>query len=162
MALTQLPTDALGYLHSNGNSVQHNNQLVGLYSTAFAAGHGVVVRPDNFQRICAAFTARRLISRTWLNWLVEYHWPVTKPGFQSWCHDAVIFALFDLKSNQSALRAPIVLNQWFWMERDRIRCCANDEVAADLVADQSSSDRFVYEWLRHHRVDLGMKYLSSI
>jgi hypothetical protein len=58
------PGDARGYLHSNGNSVQHNTQLAGLYSSAFAAAHGLAVRPGNIRRACAAFTAGRLVLRT--------------------------------------------------------------------------------------------------
>lgn len=39
-------------------------QLVGLYSSAFAAAHGVAVTPANFQRVCVAFAARRLVRNT--------------------------------------------------------------------------------------------------
>lgn len=165
--LNALPGDALGYCHSNGNSVQHNDQLVGLYSSAFAAGHGFAVRPDNFERACALFAARRLVRRSALTWQAEYSAPTCDPAdprWRRWVRDAVVFALFDTKSNQSALRGlpgpvPSLSNPWFWASKSSMRALAVEADFSDMVDDIDrcrAPDRpFVAEWLQNNRSRLG-------
>ena len=160
--LCRLPLSAIGYLHCNANSVQHNAQLVGLYSTAFAAAHGVAVQPHNYTRVCTVFAARRLIARTFTNWCDEYAHPHPKPNeemaatttespqhrhnemLRRFVLDAIIYTLFETKSNQSSLRKVHCVandsiancpNQWFWQSREFMCKLAKQHGFHELVED---------------------------
>jgi len=104
-----------------------------------------------------SFTARRTIARDWMNWQDEYQAPNEQhPDYPQWNNDAIVYSLFNTKSNQSSLRDIAykgktwqIHNEWFWLSRKTILDLANkhhnDAVYQDARTDK---DRFVYTTLQ--------------
>ena len=161
-----MDANSFGYLNNNANNVCSNGQYVGIYSSAFASGHGCEIRKENFLRVCCAFAARRLIQNNWVNHASEYFAPNEfHPDFREYELDSVILSLFENKSNQSSLRNISydgkkwnVVNQFFFMGRDDIMALAdkynNDECFNDANGD---SDRFVYKFIQEHKKEFSQE-----
>ena len=62
----------LGYMVSVANSVYKNGTDVFIVSSASTMGNGLSVIPENFEKCCSLFAARRSIKRDWLNDQDEY------------------------------------------------------------------------------------------
>ena len=124
---------ALGYYVMQGNNVDNNPSGVILFSCASKKGHGVSVCPENFLRVTAMFTARKLIAKDWTNAKDEYCVPdVGHPDYPGFEADSVVFALFHPSSQQSSLghvdykgRELDIANQWFWLTRDEAEEAVN-------------------------------------
>lgn len=122
----RLVKNALGYCVFAGNNVEQSGQLVSLLSSCFNTGHGVSVLPENFKRVCIAFTARRLITgqyATWVNCKDEYMIPdTTHKDYSRFEADSIVYSLFNTASNQSSLRQIDyngkkwdIKNEFFWL-----------------------------------------------
>ena len=95
---------ALGYYVMQGNNVDNNPMGVILFSGTSKNGHGTSVLPENFLRVCAMFTARKLINKNWTNAKDEYCVPDTAhPDYAGFEADSVLFALFHPSGQQSSL-----------------------------------------------------------
>ena len=131
----RLVPGALGYYVNASNAVYNNATCVCLLSGTSSKGHGISVLPENFLRVTANFTARRLIPQDWANAKDEYGVPdVAHPGYPGFEADSVLFALFETASQQSSLghvdyagREWDIPNAWFWLAR------AEAEEAADAA-----------------------------
>jgi hypothetical protein len=149
---------AIGYIHNNANNVQYNQQLVGIYSSPFSAGQGVLIDSSNFERVIAVFAARKLIEANWINRYDEYMVPdVNHSEYQQFVNDALVFSLFESKSNQSSLRNITykdktwnILNHFFFMSTDEMKNLAithnNNSIYNDCLA--FPGDRFVFSRLQ--------------
>ena len=116
------------------------------------------ILPENFEKIVALFSARRLIQANWSNWTDEYLAPdESHPDYKEFVNDSVVYSLFESKSNQSSLRnveykdkSWEIKNEFFWMSREEIMNLAdendNEECYEDAV---KSKERFVYEYLKN-------------
>jgi hypothetical protein len=65
--VTSWRTDAIGYLLSNSNDLQHSGTLTALFSSVCSQGNGFHVTPENLEKVTVVFAVRRLIKPTWLN-----------------------------------------------------------------------------------------------
>ncbi|MGN0856343.1 MAG: hypothetical protein ACI4QJ_02965 [Candidatus Spyradenecus sp.] len=153
---------ALGYYVMQGNNVDNNPMGVILFSGTSKKGHGTSVLPENFLRVCAMFTARKLINKDWTNAKDEYCVPDTAhPDYASFEADSVLFALFHPSGQQSSLgqvdykgKSWEIRNEWFWVEREAVEAAAD---RAGLVetwqAVRTDCERFVAahlaEWSAH-------------
>lgn len=100
--------DALGYFHSHSNVVNQNAQFVGLYSTAMALASGYSITEENFDRVCALFTARKSVESTWINHVDMYSAPNTDSElYQDFVKDSYVYTMFNPKSNQTSVKGEI-------------------------------------------------------
>ena len=123
---------------------------------------GLSILPNNFERVCCAFSVRRLVSKNWVNWSDEYLTPkCSSEYYENFIRDSIVFSMFESKSNQSSLRHVEykekywdIKNEFFWMSKDEIMelsekhnndICYNDAYASD--------ERYVYKLLREGLYD---------
>ena len=150
--------DAIGYFGNNANSVCDNAQLVALFTTPWTRGNGISITIKNFMKVCALFTARECIFNTWVNHTDEYSAPnVNHPDYQQWNNDAIIYTLFNSKSNQTSLRniqykgkTYQIKNEFFFMSNKEMRDLADIYDFRDMVSDirGDDEDRYVYKLLQ--------------
>lgn len=151
--------NALGYIFTKANNVNHSTQSVALFTSAFSDASGFGINKDNFLRCTCLFAARRLITANWMNWTDEYLAPdINNPNFEEFTNDSVIYSLFESKSNQSSLhnviykdkKWPPIKNEFFWMSHNDILNLAdvnnNEECYNDAL---NSEDRYVYKYLQN-------------
>lgn len=99
---------ALGYFVSHSNIIKGNAQNVGLYSLPSTQGHGVNITEENFDRVCALFTARRTITGTWINDKDIYSAPNTDSElYQAFVKDSYVYAMFNNQSYQTSVKGEI-------------------------------------------------------
>ena len=158
--ICKVTANNLGYILSNSNNVYMNATGVAIFSGACSKAHGLSVIAENFNKVCALFTARKTIQPNWINCKDEYMVPnVEHKDYQQWNNDTVVYALFNTSSNQSSLRdvnykdkSWNIENQWFWMSVNDIKVLANhakdgsDDVWQDIKA--FGEERFVYNKLQ--------------
>jgi hypothetical protein len=160
---------SMGYFHNNNNTIYKNTQSVALFSLPSSVGHGLSIIPKNFMNICALFTARKTIQNTWINHYDEYFAPNTEhPYYAQWNNDAVVYALFNSKSNQSSLRnvqykgkTYQIKNEFFFMSKDEMKQLANGASYTELYNDVKFelSERYVYTLLQTMQLSDDAKYI---
>ena len=97
-----------GYIYSAGNNICHSAQGCGLFSTAFSNAHGFSITEDNFDRVCALFTARKCITDNWINHTDMYSAPdESNPMYKQFVSDAYIYAMFNSKSYQTSVKGSV-------------------------------------------------------
>ena len=153
----KIDNDFIGYFLNHANNIDQSTSFVTLFSTGFSNGHGVTVCKENFEKICALFSVRKLIEKNWVNSKDEYLAPnESHQKFQEFTNDSIVFSLFNGASNQSSLRQIKyndkvwdIKNEFFWMSKSEIESLAlkydNDYCFNDA---HSSRERFVYEKLQ--------------
>lgn len=148
---------ALGYYVNVSNNVYKNQTDVYIVSSCSSMGHGCSILPENFDKVCANFAARKLIETNWVNSKDEYLAPNTEhAAYNEFVNDSLIYSLFHSSSNQSSLRNVEyknkkwdIKNEFFWRSASEMaelaNACGNDEMYNDA---RTSSDRYVYEKLQ--------------
>ena len=154
----RLVPDSIGFMNSAGNNVQFNGILVGIYSTAFANGHGFSIMYNNFKETISLFTARKTIISTWINQKDEYLAPNTEHSdYEQWNNDCLIYSLFNNSSNQSSLRDITykdkqwdIINEWFWCPKEHIQNLAEEYKINEIEQDIKNfgRERFVCNKLK--------------
>lgn len=151
-----LAVAALGYMNNGGNNVQQNMQVVGIYSSCYANGHGFSIVSQNIAKVTTFFSARRLIANNWVNHYDEYLAPDEQhPEWEQFVNDSLVYSLFESKSNQSSLRQIEykgklwdIKNEFFWLSRKEMMELANEAGYDALYRDAKAADeRFVYKKL---------------
>lgn len=149
----------LGSYIGLSNSVEENGSGVIIGSSTMTRGNAKVsisIIPQNFFKVTSAFSARKLIIKTWKNNRDEY----TKPNihhvrYKMFEHDSLVYTLFNNSSNQSSLRQIIyrgdscnIKNQFFWMSKEDMTNMANNGNYPELYNDaRTDSNRYVYNLL---------------
>ena len=100
---------AMGYMQSNGNSIQYNTQFVALYPSAFSGANGFSVRGTtggNFRRAIALYGARKLVKDHWTIHEDEYLVPHAEgtPVYEQWINDCHVYAILHNSNNCTAMR----------------------------------------------------------
>lgn len=153
---SKLCEGAFGYFFNAGNNVYYNGTNVGLFSSAFSNKSGLSIIPENYSKVVAMFSARKLIETNWLNQKDEYQAPNEKhEEFVNFSHDSIIYSLFNSSSNQSSLRRVEykdqlwdIKNEFFWMSVENMKELADQNGYDELYNDaRTSSDRYVYKLL---------------
>ena len=85
---------AKAYMSCAGNDFQQANTLTALYSSCFGNGHGFYVTRDNLDKAAMTFTARRVISHTWINDRDQFLIP-TGELTDEFKNDCLIWMLFN-------------------------------------------------------------------
>lgn len=143
---------ALGYMNNGGNNTYQNATKVGLYSSAYANAHGFSIQPSNFFRAMALFCARKAVQPDWINCKDEYLVPnVEHPDYHQWNNDAVVYALFNVSSNQSSLRNVEykgkkwdIQNQFFFMSNKEMAELANEHGFVEMYNDAKTFNQESY------------------
>jgi len=153
----RLMKGALGYMYNSTNSVTGNSQKVAIFSSTFAYGMGLSILTENFWRCIAMFTARRIIEPNWLNQQDEYMVPnINHPEYQQWVNDALVYSLFESKSQQSSLRQIDykdkkwdIINHFFFMSIKEMEQLAIEQNNNDVYTDTKThpNERYVYQQL---------------
>lgn len=153
----KLVPGALGYFYNKSNNVDKNTMGIALFSTAFSDNVGASIIPENFHKVVTLFSARKLISKNWMNSKDEYLAP--NENHEKWGEfygDSIIYSLFHGSGNQSSLREIEykgriwnVKNEFFFMSKDEILSLAESERLYDTYDDaRTDNERYVYKILR--------------
>lgn len=166
----KLAKNSLGYYVNVGNSVYKNNTDVFLVSSTSSMGHGISILPINFFKVVVNFSARKLISGKYSNWINqkdEYLIPNVKhKDYHEFESDSLIYSIFNTASNQSSLRNVEYLgdkwdikNEFFFMSVSDIQKLSdeyeNDDVYNDIK--ENGQDRFVYKKLKTLQLSIEAK-----
>lgn len=153
----KLLVGSLGYMVSNANSIAKgtiNNGVYVLSGSAYEA-NGFNVMPQNFDRACVNFAARRAVNTTWVNAQDNFHYPNKEDNnYEEFVNDSMVFTLFDNASDQAAYRNSKWsntnvpgkwANQWFWLPINYVKSKVEDNsdlfpIYNDLRGD---TDRYV-------------------
>lgn len=144
-------TDGLGkwtpnsvmYFQSNANCVQHNAQLVNMFSAPFSSGQGLSILPgESFRRATALYAARKLITNTWINHTDEYLRPTGSPTYKQWNDDAIIYTLLHNSNNCTAMRNVVykgkqyrIKNNFYWRTLKDSKALYDQQACKGLTAD---------------------------
>lgn len=148
--------DGLGFFYNNSNNIDKNGNNVGLFSSCFTSGSGCSIGENNFERVITLFSARRTISKNWINSKDEYLTPNEQhEDYPQFTNDSVVYSLFNNSSQQSSLRQITykdqlwdIKNEFFWMSREEIMNLANNNNYNELYGDaRTDNDRYVHNLL---------------
>lgn len=152
--------DAFATIILDMGIVESNLQRVAIMPSRSNANWSIVdITNNNFDRVVSYFTARKLITPTWINCKDEYMVPNTEhPLYAQWQNDCIVYSLFNTASNQSSLRSIDyndklwdIYNEFFWLGRNKMLQLAekhNNMELYDDVINHGKSERFVYEKLK--------------
>lgn len=151
--------NSIGGFMCDANIVEKVTQFTAIMSSMCGAANGLNLSKDNFDRVVSYFTARKLITPTWINCKDEYMVPNTEhPLYAQWQNDCIVYSLFNTASQQSSLRSIDynnklwdIYNEFFWLGRNKMLQLAekhNNMELYDDVINHGKSERFVYEKLK--------------
>ena len=156
---TKIAENALGCYSNMGNNVMQNGQKVSLFSSCDSTNsNGLSILPENFERVVAAFSARRLIECVWHINTDEYFAPNEQHTmWNEYINDSIVYSLFELKSNQSSLRSIEykgkkwnIKNEFFFMSKQRILELADTNNYAETYEEaRTDTERYVYQQLQN-------------
>lgn len=172
----QMHLSALAVYVFDGNIIESNGtRLAILPRRTNACWSTQEIFPDNFLRVTANFTARRLVTgprATWVNWQDEYMIPdVSNPKYAQFEADSIVYSLFNTKSNQSSLRDIDyngkkwdIKNEFFWLSRAEMKALCqsssdpvniNNDVGNDLLT-HADDERYVYKMLSDPNIQANL------
>lgn len=134
--------DALGYLLSNGNDVQHSSQQTAVLSSVYNTGGGFYITKENLWQAVIVFSVRRLVKPTWLNDRDQFLIP-TEPLTDAFKNDCLVWMLFN-GSNLTASANDLEWNDRKWSIVNHFIPFTEEEVGAP---DRFESD-FMVNYLR--------------
>ena len=111
-SLSSWSDNAIGYMRSSANDIQHANQHTAVFSSAYSDAHGFYVTPENLWQAAIVFSVRRLIKPTWLNDRDQFLQP-TAPLTDAFKTDCLIWMLFN-GSNLTASADDLAWNGQTW------------------------------------------------
>lgn len=166
----KLAEHALGYYVNSANSINENNTYILITSSASNKGHGVSIIENNFMKIVSLYSARKLISGKYSNWINirdEYFKPNTNnPEYEEWNNDAIIYSIFSNSSQQSSLRNVKykndyynIKNEFFFESKEIIMDYAeenyNNESYNNAITDEN--ERYVFRILKDAKLSKEAK-----
>jgi hypothetical protein len=91
---TKWSDEAIGYMLSGGNDLQHAGIQTVIFSSGYGSARGYFINPENIWKIAIVFSIRRLIKSTWLNDRDQFLQP-TGPLTDEFKNDCLIWMLFN-------------------------------------------------------------------
>lgn len=147
--------NALGCYYNIGNDVYNSPIKLAIFTSCDNGdAQGLSIMPENFERICAVFSARKLVLANWINIKDNFLIPnIAHEKYNEYVNDSIIFSLFHSSAQQSSLREVSfegklwnIKNEFFFMSKKDIMDLANNEGLDYTYTDaDSSEDRFVYK-----------------
>lgn len=153
---SKAPKNHLGYLQAHNNNIYKNNSSVVLMSAKCGTNEsGVYCNQNNFCKVVTLFTARRIFTGQYANWINckdEYLAPnESHSAWEQFVTDSLVYSLFNNSSQQSSLRQVDykgkkwdIKNEFFWLSRAKILELAEKNNYDALYKDaKTSNERFV-------------------
>lgn len=120
---------AIGYFLNASNNIYENPQQVAIYSWAASKGNGLSIIPENIEKVCGLFAARKTHvgpHSTWINQKDEYMAPNSSNElWKQYVADSLVYSLFNSASHQSSVGGILfkekeydVRNEFFWGDAD--------------------------------------------
>lgn len=109
---TKWSDNAIGYMLSGGNDLQHAGIQTVIFSSGYGSARGYFINPENLEKIAIVFSVRRLIKPTWLNDRDQFLQP-TEPLTDEFKNDCLIWMLFN-GSNLTASANELEWNNKQW------------------------------------------------
>lgn len=120
--------NAIGYFYNDSNTIDKSNQSVCIFQSCFSGGHGLSIISSNFTKCNNLFSARKLMSGKYCNWINggdNYNTPdETLESYKQFTYDSYVYCLFNNSSQQSSLRNIEykgknynIKNNYFWMKQ---------------------------------------------
>lgn len=157
-AKSRIAENALGCFRNQGNDVLNGTLYSALYSSCDSSkACGLSIMPQNFERVMAMFSVRRMTESNWVNAMDEYLAPNEgHEKYQEFVNDSIVYSLFHSASNQSSLRQVEykgklwdIKNEFFFMSKNDIMQLANDYGFDFTFNDANvSNERYVYTKLQ--------------
>lgn len=91
---TKWSDNAIGYVLSGGNDLQHAGIHTGIFSSGYGSARGYFINAENLPKISIVFTVRKIIKPTWLNDRDQFLQP-THPLSEEFKSDCLIWMLFN-------------------------------------------------------------------
>ncbi len=91
---TKWSDNAIGYMLSGGNDLQHSGIQTVIFSSGYGSARGYFINEINLWQIAIVFSVRRLVKPTWLNDRDQFLQP-TKPLTEEFKSDCLIWMLFN-------------------------------------------------------------------
>jgi hypothetical protein len=138
---TKWSDNAIGYMLSGGNDLQHAGIQTVIFSSGYGSARGYFINTENLWQAAIVFSVRRLIKPTWLNDRDQFLQP-TKPLSEEFKTDCLIWMLFN-GSNLTASANDLEWNGKKWSIVNHFIPYAEAEVNAP---DRFESD-FMVQYL---------------
>lgn len=155
---TKIYRNAIGCYSNMGNNIDQNQLKVSIFTGCDSSNaNGLSIMKENYERVVALFSARKLIEKNWINSKDEYLAPNEEhPCYQVFVNDSIVHSLFHSASNQSSLRVVDykgkqwnIYNEFFWMGKDEITKLANNNDLTTTYNDvRTSNERYVFSKLQ--------------
>ncbi|MBL7974047.1 MAG: hypothetical protein JNJ85_03990, partial [Candidatus Kapabacteria bacterium] len=91
---TKWSENAIGYMLSGGNDLQHSSIQTVIFSSGYGSARGYYINEHNLWQIAIVFSVRRLIKPTWLNDRDQFLQP-TEPLTEEFKNDCLVWMLFN-------------------------------------------------------------------
>lgn len=172
--------ESLGFFFCGTNNVGTSEHNIGLFSSPYHNAQGYSITKENFQKVMMAFTARKVIQVTPYNCFDEFNSPdETHLKYQQFMNDALVYAIFETKSNQTSIRKVLykgkywdIKNEFFWLSKKQMIDLAEEhgfyELSIDASMDSSiGEERYLHTLLQNtilspkaqEILDMGTKLL---
>jgi len=125
---TKWSDNAIGYMLSGGNDLQHAGNQTVIFSSGYSSARGFYINPNNLWQIAILFSIRRLIKQTWLNDRDQFLQP-TEPLTDEFKSDCLIWMLFN-GSNLTASANDLEWNGKTWSIVNHFIPFTEEEVGA--------------------------------
>ncbi len=141
---TKWSDNAIGYMLSGGNDLQHSGIQTVIFSSGYGSARGYFTNEENLWQIAIVFSVRRLVKPTWLNDRDQFLQP-TEPLSNEFKSDCLIWMLFN-GSNLTASANDLEWNGKKWSIVNHFIPFTEEEVGAP---DRFESD-FMVRYLARH------------
>ena len=146
----------LGSLLSNANNICFNPTNVTILSENFRDANDISITNNNIEKSNNLFMARN-INPDYINENDEYAVPIYGTQYELFTNDALIYSLFNNKSQQSSLRDVLykdniyqIKNEYFWLSKEYMAALGKQYNYTKLIEDvNNNNERFVYNKLNN-------------
>lgn len=147
----------LGFFINDANNIDAS--VKGAYFMTMPVSRHIAtteIQTDNFHKCTTLFSARKLISKNWINSKDEYLAPnESHEKWEEFVNDSIIYSLFHTSSNQSSLRDVEykgktwqIYNEFFFMAKQEIMALAEKYKLYDTYEEaRTDKERYVYDLL---------------
>lgn len=126
--LNKWSDNAVAYVWSQNNDLQHTATQTALFSSVWGDGHGFYVNSENLRQASVVFSIRRLIKPTWINDRDQFLQP-SEPLTDEFKNDCLIWMLFN-GSNLTASANDLEWNDKKWSIVNHFIPYTEEEVGA--------------------------------
>ncbi|KXJ97868.1 MAG: hypothetical protein UZ19_OD1000932 [Parcubacteria bacterium OLB19] len=126
--LNKWSDNAVAYVWSQNNDLQHTATQTALFSSVWGDGHGFYVNSENLRQASVVFSVRRLIKPTWINDRDQFLQP-SEPLTDEFKNDCLIWMLFN-GSNLTASANDLEWNDKKWSIVNHFIPYTEEEVGA--------------------------------